>query len=1179
MAVLSKPSHAGGPHLGKKQLAKLASAAASWVPNIISHFPSTEFVTIIDADRADDPNLVPVTQFIASETQAPAPEPPAGCVYAVNVLGISVGPDVTSALTQAQQAELAALRAEFADVISESADDIGTVPDRHGVRHTIDTGGAPPQVQKPYKIASYSEEQWLREQLDTLLRLGVISPSTSAWMSPVVLVKKKNGDLRLCIDYRKLNAVTQVDPYPVPHIQRVMANMAGNKYYASLDCRSGYWAIKLDPADAHKTGFTTPFGNFQFNRTPFGLVNAGASYQRLADRITHDLPFCEPYIDDTFLFSKTWAGHIANLRTLLTRYREYGLKLNAAKCNWAASHIQCLGYIVGEDGIKVDPDKVSAVVNLPTPQHVSDVRSFVGMCSYYRGFIPNFAALAEPLQRLTKKGVPFEWDARCEAAFTALKAALTSADVLRLPDWSRPFILTTDWSTVALGAVLSQVDPSSGLEYPVAYASRALTPAESRYAPLEGECLALCWGIEKFHYYLYGREFTVHTDHHSLQWLNTVRFHNSKVERWALKLQEYKFTVVYKKGVDNAVADHLSRSVGISVARMLCHRSSAEDQALTVAAAPALRGQPLNTPPPVTQAAGPAPVWPEQAGRQSDLDSVPCTICNSASGYDNMVLCDGCERCFHLRCLTPPSCSVPSGPWLCPGCEPTQTSVEELCMPDTPLQYNPADIYLDLPLMRFVYEGTLPASASEARRVQRAAANVRTQAMEPHWPIVRYKPRDQPERWLLCPPVQYRWDLIRVFHCDLLAHSGVEQTLAAMHQHLHWPGIKADIASYIQCCDSCQRHKLLLPAEPAPQQPAIYGPFRHVHIDLAGPFTASIVPDFVAANLGLGRSEAKAYIVIMVDYFTKVAEFAVIYGKQSATIARAVWNAWLCRYGVPDHITCDNARDFDGDFDRLLKRQGVNKIQITPLHPAANGAAERLVRSLKAMLAKYVNDHPAHWIQSLPTVRMAYMTRLHSTLRVTPSQMLMGFTPKPPTVASNLFAANPRPVLVASASVAAAPHAPAPHRPAIGAASASPALAPDQVAYIDGAMDEELCAIYARRLGDYMSYMDGLADSALRRHSAKVAKRWLARQWKAKRAGVALGVGDMVLELCTSADGPFHHNVIGPFKIVGFTNHHHNVAILATGATDFRDSQRYLRHVSSLAKYYSIQDLRRQPPP
>ena len=1143
------------PALSRNQQRQLAAASvvapppSDWLPNSVAHFPASDYILIVDDDDSDA--VIPFEECtmqqlgIASDAM-PAMPPVREGGLSVNAFSVGVvARDAT--LTPEQQAQIDSLKSEFSDILSSSAGDIGVIPDELNITHRIVTGDAAPVAQRPYKIASYSEEAWLKEHIQMLLKLGVISPSSSCWMSPIVLVKKKTGDLRLCIDFRKLNAVTQNDPYPVPRIESIMRNMAGCKFFSSLDLRSGYWHIKLHPDDAHKTGFTTPFGNFQFNRTPFGLISAGASFQRVADAITQDLENTEAYVDDTFVFSQTWDQHMSQLRALLTRMREYGLKLNLDKCTFGAPTMQCLGYVVGQHGISVDPDKVSAVLKLPVPQTASDIKSFLGMCSYYRSFIPEFAKLASPMQLLLRKGTTFIWSDECESSFQQLKLALTSANVLRLPDWDREFMLTTDFSAIAIGAVLSQTDASTGLEYPVAYASRVLTPAESRYAATEGEMLALVWGVEKFRYYLYGRQFTVHTDHHSLQWLGTARFHNSKVERWALKLQEFRFEVKYKKGTDNAVADHLSRSVSVSMAKLLCADATKD--------APADMPQVAR---PCLVAATAATIWPATAERQADLDNVACTVCHDAGGWDNLVICDTCQRCFHLRCLTPPACSVPSGEWHCPACKPLRNLSAEMYMPDTPLRYSPTDVHLDTALLEYVYRQRLPDKVEEARRVKRTAEAICIQRAEPHWPLISYKLRGQNAQWLLCPPVEYRWDFIRMFHCDLLAHSGIEQTLAAMHQHVHWPGIKSDIASYLKCCDPCQRHKLLLPSVPPMQQPSIYGPFRHLHVDLAGPFVASIVPDLVATSLASPRSHAKAYIVIMVDYFTKVAELAVIYDKQSATVARAVWNAWLCRYGLPDYITSDNGQEFAGDFKHMLANQGIAHIHTTPYHPAANGAAERLVRSVKSMLIRYVNGHPAHWIQSLPNIRLAYMTRLHTALGLTPNHMIMGFTPKPPTLLTTLFdkpSNRSHPVLIANATV---------H------------LRGGEPVYIDQSQSHEMYMQYASDLAIFMDHVDGIAYQSLRRHTTRSGKRWLRRAWKARRKDITIGVGDLVLELVESPSGPLQHHVKGPFKVTGFTSSSKHVAVLETGATGFKDAQLYTRHINRLARYYTINQL--QPP-
>ena len=310
------------------------------LPNSISHWPSCEELTVVNGDAADDPLLVPIAAMLTPRQRAsphtqwqpaaPAPGPAALIAaaaatlhtVAVNVHGVRLASS-GSCITAAEQAQLDALVAEFSDIVSPSSDVIGCVPDHMGIYHKILTGDAPPVMQKPYSIASHHEEQWLRGHLDLLERLGVIGPSDSDWMSPVVLVKKKNGDLRLCIDFRRLNAVTKLDPYPVPRIERIMQRMQGCCYFSSCDIRCGYWNIKMHPADAHKTGFSTPFGNYQFLRCPFGLVNAGASFGRLMTNVMAGLENSDNYVDDTFVYSRTFAEHLGHLRALFLRFRQF----------------------------------------------------------------------------------------------------------------------------------------------------------------------------------------------------------------------------------------------------------------------------------------------------------------------------------------------------------------------------------------------------------------------------------------------------------------------------------------------------------------------------------------------------------------------------------------------------------------------------------------------------------------------------------------------------------------------------------------------------------------------------------------------------------------------------------------------------------------------------------------
>eukprot|EP00884_Botryococcus_braunii_P007052 jgi/Botrbrau1/16348/Bobra.178_1s0001.1 len=310
-----------------------------------------------------------------------------------------------------------------------------------------------------------------------------------------------------------------------------------------------------------------------------------------------------------------------HIRLVFQKLSDNNIKLGRPKCIFGASSVKALGHVVGGGVMKPDPENVAAILNLPIPRDVTMVRSVLSAASYYRTYVDKFALISEPMANLLKKNVKFEWTPECQEAFHKLKSCLTKEPLLRLPNFRKPFILTTDWSKVAIGAVLSQIDEATEFDHPVAFASRLLNSAERNYAPTEGECLALVWAIEKFRHFLDGRHFIVYTDHAALQWLNTERHANSKLERWALRLQEYTFTVIHKKGEENLVADCLSRCVY----------------------AEALYAFAID------------PVWPAGAKTQKDLDEIPCVVCGYPQGDDNnRHLAMGVNGSFHLRMSAAP---------------------------------------------------------------------------------------------------------------------------------------------------------------------------------------------------------------------------------------------------------------------------------------------------------------------------------------------------------------------------------------------------------------------------------------------------------------------------------------------------------------------------------------------
>lgn len=430
-----------------------------------------------------------------------------------------------------------------------------------GIAHEINTGDAKPIKQRYYQVSPYVQEK-INKELDKMLQLGVVERSQSPWSSPVVLVKKSNGESRFCVDYRQLNKVTKRDAYPLPYVNMILDRLRDAKFLSSLDLKSAYWQIPLEKHSREKTAFTVPGrGLYHFVRLPFGLTNAPATWQRLIDQVLGPElePFVFVYLDDIIIATPTFSMHIDILKKTLDKLLQAGLTVNRDKCEFVRPMLKYLGYIIDRNGLRVDPDKVSCILEFPRPKTSSEVRRFVGLASWYRRFVPEFSRRVAPLTRLTRKHQKFSWTSDAEEAFLDLKQCLVSAPILTCPDFTKPFILQTDASQVGLGAVLSQEFEDG--EKVIAYASRAVTQSEQKYCATELECLCVIWAVEKFRAYLEGSSFKVITDHHSLLWLQNLKDPHGRLARWALRLQGYDFSITHRKGSLHAVPDALSRAI------------------------------------------------------------------------------------------------------------------------------------------------------------------------------------------------------------------------------------------------------------------------------------------------------------------------------------------------------------------------------------------------------------------------------------------------------------------------------------------------------------------------------------------------------------------------------------------------------------------------------------------
>lgn len=456
-------------------------------------------------------------------------------------------------------------QAAVANAVVESFDKVSS-DNRLGrtnkISLTIDTGDSKPFKKRPFLMSPYMQKI-LNEELDEMLSLGVVEPSTSPWSSPVLLVKKKTGEYRFCFDGRPLNEVTKHDGYPLPHVDRILNMLRDAKYISSVDLRKSFWQIPLDPASREKTAFSVVGrGQFQFVTMPFGLCNAAQTQQRLVDAIFG--PKYEPnifcYLDDIIICSSTFEEHVQLLGEVRDKLAEANLTVNLKKCEFFKTSLKFLGFVVGGNSLCTDPDKISAMVNYPRPTTSTEVKRFVGLCSWYRRFIKDFSTLLSPINDLLKgkkKKEAISWTPAAEASFHKIKQALVSAPILSQPDFSQPFSIQCDASDTGLGGVLTQV--LDGSEKVIAYASRSLSRTERNYSVTERECLAVIFSIEKFRPYVEGTKFQVITDHYSLLWLSNLKNPTGKLARWSMRLRQHNFDLVHRKGANNVVPDALSR--------------------------------------------------------------------------------------------------------------------------------------------------------------------------------------------------------------------------------------------------------------------------------------------------------------------------------------------------------------------------------------------------------------------------------------------------------------------------------------------------------------------------------------------------------------------------------------------------------------------------------------------
>ena len=462
---------------------------------------------------------------------------------------------IDESLTEDCRSQLRELLLKYSEAFSTGETDLGRTS---LARHAIDTGDARP-VRQPLRRHPPAHNEAIRDHVKMMLQQKVIQKAQSPWASNLVLVRKKDGTLRCCVDYRQLNKVTRQDAYPLPRIDVCLDTMSGARWFSTFDFRSSYHQVETEPNDTDNTAFICREGQFKFVTMPFGLSCAPSTFQRLIDVMLAGLAYeiCLAYLDDIIVFSSSVEEHLERLGKVLERILASGLKIKVSKTHLFRKSVDFLGHVVSDRGIEPQQEKIATVASWPEPGNIHELKAFIGLCTYYRRFVLGFSGVAAPLYGLMKKGVSFVWNDICQESFDKLKQALISAPILGIPNDTDTFVLDTDASNEQIGAVLSQIQ--DGQEVVIAYGSRRLSQAERNYCITRKELLALVFFVKRYRQYILGRHFIIRTDHAALQWLRRVSEPIGQQARWLEQLEEYDFDVVHRAGAKHGNADAMTR--------------------------------------------------------------------------------------------------------------------------------------------------------------------------------------------------------------------------------------------------------------------------------------------------------------------------------------------------------------------------------------------------------------------------------------------------------------------------------------------------------------------------------------------------------------------------------------------------------------------------------------------
>ena len=816
-------------------------------------------------------------------------------------------------------------------------------------------------IKRPCRRIPHQYYEEAEEYINASLKAGLIQMSTSPFSAPIHFVRKNTGKVRVCIDYRALNKVTIKDAHPIPNMMEALDALAGAKWFSVFDLSHGFLQCELAPVDREKTAFSVGSrGLYEYKRMPMGLVNAPATFSRLMQGCLGyaNLKKWVVYLDDIMVFASTIEEMMSRLQEMMDRLFEYGLKLKPSKCALFLTSVTYLGHIISEKGVSTDPGKIETISAWQYPNSVKQVRSFLGLASFYRRFIKDFSKIAQPLYDLTKEGAKFNFTDKHMRSFNVLKDKLVSSDVLTFPNFKKKFVLEVDASMSGFGAILSQEKKV------ISYASRSLRDSEKRddgYSSMKLELAALRWAItEKFRDYLLGNTCIVYTDNNPLATYKESKIGSIEM-RWISQLEQFDLEMKYRPGRVNKNADALSRKEshpkdipyrGIDVTTrgiINTERKTINGETTSISPERQTERRTSNVRDLVGQIEGRNGEL--QGGRNiGEQSSESSGIASQVEQVDRMR-----SRGDIVRRIEEKTC-------------------EDILSADNLIKCQEEDEVLKI-VKKCVENKTHDDERSrEARQLLKRNLIIRDKGIYD----VQETESGKCFRWII--PQTMRLAIMKYMH-DSFGHQGSFRTYELVNRRVFWIGMRQSIHIYCKACKICALSKKEICKVPSG------------HIRVNKPLEM-ISMDFMTIEKSKSGHE---HVLVITDIATKFVQAIPTKDQKANTVSRIIFNDWIVRFGIPEKLHSDRGRNFESEIiENLCSNYDIYKTRTTSYHPEGNGQCERMNRTLQNLLRTLQMEEKEYWTKHIPYLVFAYNCTPHSTTGYSPYALMFGRDPKLP---------------------------------------------------------------------------------------------------------------------------------------------------------------------------------------